>query len=91
VRLDAVEKLLQQGLGRAREAQEAPVSQVPAVASDVSKLGWHDLQRFAAMYCLDELVALQRRGAEALLQERVAGLSDGERRVLQDALESALS
>jgi hypothetical protein len=87
VRLDAVEKLLQQGLGRAREAQEAPASEVPAVASDVMKLPWKDLQRFAATLCLDDLVALQRRGAEALLRERVAALSDSERRVLQEALD----
>jgi hypothetical protein len=89
VRLDAVEKLLQQGLGRAREAQEAPASAVPAAASDVMKLPWQDLQRFAATFCLDDLIALQRRGADALLRERVAELSDDERRVLQDALESA--
>jgi hypothetical protein len=55
VRLDAVEKLLQQRLGRAQKAQEAPVSQVPAVAAEVMKLPWQDLQRFAAMYCLDDL------------------------------------
>jgi hypothetical protein len=87
VRLDAVEKLLQQGLGRAREAQEAPASELPAVVTDVMKLPWQDLQRFAATFCLDDLVALQRRGAEALLRERVAALSDGERRVLQEALD----
>jgi hypothetical protein len=91
VRLDAVEKLLQQGLGRAREAHDAPVSQVPAVAADVMKLPWQDLQRFAASFCLDDLVALHRRGADALLQERVADLSDGERRVLRAALDSAPS
>jgi hypothetical protein len=89
VRLDAVEKLLQQGLGRAREAQDAPVSQVPAVTSDVLKLGWQDLQRFAATFCIDDLVRLHRRGADTLLQERVAELSDAERRVLREALESA--
>ena len=88
VRLDAVEKLLQQGLGRAREAQDAPVSQVPAVASDVLKLGWEDLQRFVATYCLDALVALHRRGADGLLRERAAALSDDERRVLRDALDA---
>jgi hypothetical protein len=89
VRLDAVENLLQQGLGRTREAQDAPVSQLPAVAAEVSKLSWQDVQRFAATFCLDDLVALQRRGAEALLRERVAKLSDAEKRVLREALEMA--
>jgi hypothetical protein len=88
VRLDAVEKLLQQGLGRAREAQDAPVSQLPAVAADVMKLPWQDLQRFAAAFCLDDLVAVHRRGADELLRERVADLSDGERRVLRAALDA---
>jgi hypothetical protein len=88
VRLDAVEKLLQQGLGRAREAQDAPVSQVPSVAADVMKLGWQDLQRLVATFCLDDPVALHRRGAEALLQERVTELSDRERRVLREALDA---
>jgi hypothetical protein len=88
VRLDAVEKLLQQGLGRAREAQDAPVSQVPAAAADVMKLSWQDLQRFAATFCLDDLVAVQRRGADALLRERVAAMSAGERRVLRAALDA---
>jgi hypothetical protein len=53
------------------------------------KLSWQDLQRFVAAFCLDDLVALHRRGAEALLRERVAKLSDGERRVLRAALDAA--
>jgi hypothetical protein len=85
------EKLLQQGLGRAREAQDAPVSQVPAVAADVMKLPWQDLQRFAATYLLDDLVALQRRGADALLRDRVAAMSDGQRSVLRTSLDSVPS
>jgi hypothetical protein len=38
------------------------------------------------MFCLDDLIALQRQGGEALLRERVAALSEGERRVLREAL-----
>jgi hypothetical protein len=86
VRLDAVEKLLQQGLGRAREAQEAPAPQVPTSASEVERLSWRDLQQLAASFCLDDLVAVQRRGGDALLRDRVAALSDGERRLLREAL-----
>jgi hypothetical protein len=82
---------LQQGLGRAREAQDAPVSQVPTVAAEVMQLPWHDLQRFAATFLLGDLVALEQRGADALLRERVAALSDGQRSVLRAALESASS
>jgi hypothetical protein len=53
------------------------------------KLPWRDPQRFAATYLLDDLVGLHRCGTEALLQERVAGLSDGGRRVLRAALDTA--
>jgi hypothetical protein len=49
------------------------------------------LQRFAATYLLDDLVALHRRGADALLEERIAALSDGELRVLRAALDGASS
>jgi hypothetical protein len=88
-RLDAVEKLLQQGLGRAREAEHGAVTQLPTSAVEVEKLSWRDLQQFAATFCLDDLLAVQRRGGEALLRERVAALSEGERRVLRDALAEA--
>jgi hypothetical protein len=64
------------------------VSQVPAAASDVLNLSWQDLQRFAATYCLGELIVLQRRGADALLRDRVAAMSDGERSMLRAALDS---
>jgi hypothetical protein len=89
VRLDAVEKLLQQGLGRAREAQDAPTAELPTSVTDLTKLSWVDRQRFAATFCLDELEAVHRDGGEALLRERVARLSEGERRVLRSALAQA--
>jgi hypothetical protein len=85
-RLDAVEKLLQQGLGRAREAEYAAVPQFPTNAAEVEKLSWRDLQYFVSTIWLDDLAAVQRRGGEAVLRERVAALSDDERRVLREAL-----
>jgi hypothetical protein len=42
-----------------------------------------DLRQFAATFCLDDLAAVHRRGGEALLRERVAELSAGERAVLR--------
>jgi hypothetical protein len=86
VRLDAVEKLLQQGLGRAREAQEAPVAQIPASAAAIERLSWRSLQQLAASFCVDELAAVQQRGSEALLRGRIAKLSGAERRVLREVL-----
>jgi hypothetical protein len=40
---------------------------------------------FAAIY-VDEIAAVQRRGGEALVREKLLALSEGERRVLRDAL-----
>jgi hypothetical protein len=55
------------------------------------KLPWQDLQRFAATYLLDDLVALQQHGADAVLRERVAAMSDGQGSMLRAALDSVPS
>jgi hypothetical protein len=87
VRLDAVEKLLQQGLGRAREAEERPAARMPESAEKVASMNWEELQSLAAVVWLEGFQDLARTGsAEALLHERIAALSDGERRVLRRAV-----
>jgi hypothetical protein len=86
VRLDAVEKLLQQGLGRTREAEQNPLPTLPSSTAAVQRMSWREMQAFAATFCVDELAAVQRRGGEALLREKLAALSAGERRVLREAL-----
>jgi hypothetical protein len=40
---------------------------------------------FAAIY-VDEIAAVERDGGEVLVREKVAGLSDDQRRVLREAL-----
>lgn len=86
VRLDAVEKLLQQGLGRAPEAQEPPSARLPANVAAVENLSWPEMQAvFAATY-VDEIAAVQRSGGPALVRQKLAGLSAGERCVLREAL-----
>ena len=77
--------------GQVGLAQEAPAAQLPGSASEVEKLSWRDLQQFAATFCLDDLAAVHRRGGEALLRERVAALSAGERAVLREALAEPIS
>jgi hypothetical protein len=86
VRLDAVEKLLQQGLGRAREAEQSPTPRLPQSAAAVTAMSWHDQQLFAEILYVDEIAAVLRGDGERLLREKLAELSEGERRLLREAL-----
>ena len=58
VRLDAVEKLLQQGLGRAREAEESRVPRLPESAAAVERMSWSDQQRLADVLCAEQIAAV---------------------------------
>ena len=89
VRLDAVEKLLQQGLGRAREAEESRVPRLPESAVAVERMSWSDMQRLADVLCAEQIAAVVDDGGEALVRERVASLSERGRQLLHDALDAA--
>jgi hypothetical protein len=86
VRLDAVEKLLQQGLGRAREAEQSPTPRLPQTAAAVSAMSWQEQQLLAEILYVDEIAAVLRHDGETMLRARLAALSEAERRVLRDAL-----
>jgi hypothetical protein len=61
---------------------------MPTNAAAVRKMSWEEVQLvFAATYA-DELAAAERHGGEALLREKLAALSEGERHVLREALEA---
>jgi hypothetical protein len=85
-RSQAIETLLAQALGRPGQAEEQPAPRLPESAAAIASMGWEDMQRFAATLFVDEFVAVQRDGSEALLRERVAALGDEQRRVLREAL-----
>lgn len=85
-RLQAIETLLAQGLGRPGEAEEPTASRMPENVSAVKDMGWQELQYVFATTFVDELADLRRNGGEALLQERLERLSIDERRVLREAL-----
>jgi hypothetical protein len=85
-RLQAIETLLAQGLGRPGQAEEPPTPRLPESAAAVASMGWQDMQQLAATLLMDELTTVQREGGEALLRERVAGLGDEQRRLLREAL-----
>jgi hypothetical protein len=51
-------------------------------------MGWEEMQSLFAATYVDELAAVQRNGGAALVRDKLASLSDGERRVLREALET---
>jgi hypothetical protein len=85
-RVAAIELLLREGLGRAPQAEEAPVPRLPESIEAVRKMSWRELQQLAATFYLETFVAAQRYGTEALLRDRVAVLGSDMRRVLREAL-----
>jgi hypothetical protein len=85
-RVAAIELLLREGLGRPASVEEVRVPRMPASVAAVKAMGWEEMQYlFAAMF-VDEAAALQRAGGEALLREKLAALSEAERRLLREAL-----
>jgi hypothetical protein len=85
-RLQAIETLLAQGLGRPGQAEEQPTPRLPSTAAAVKEMGWEEMQAlFAALY-VDEIAAAQRDGGESLVRTKLAALSEDSRRVLREAL-----
>jgi hypothetical protein len=85
-RLQAIETLLAQGLGRPGQAEEQLTPRLPASVAAVKEMGWEELQYVFAAVFVDELEAVERDGGIAALRERVERLSEGERRALREAL-----
>jgi hypothetical protein len=52
-------------------------------------MGWEEMQVPLAATYVDEIAAVQRCGSEALVCEKLAALSEGERRALRQALVEA--
>jgi hypothetical protein len=86
-RVAAIELLLREGLGRAPQAEEPTLSRMPYSVEAVQRLSWEQMQEVFAATFVDELAALDRNGGDALVRRKVAALSEGERRVLRDALD----
>jgi hypothetical protein len=85
-RLQAIETLLAQALGRPGQAEEQPAPRLPTNVAAVKELGWEEMQYLFAATFVDEITAMQREGGEAMLRERVEALSSDERRALREAL-----
>jgi hypothetical protein len=86
VRLDAVEALLREGLGRVPQSEPAAVPRLPQNVEQAQNTSWHDMCLVVAAEFAGELEALRDGNIEALLRERLGGLAEGPRRVLREAL-----
>jgi hypothetical protein len=85
-RVAAIELLLREGLGRPPQAEETRVPRIPESAEAVEKMSWDEMEvLFAAIY-VDEIAAINDGGGERLVREKLAGLSDAQRRILRRAL-----
>jgi hypothetical protein len=84
-RVAAIELLLREGLGRPVQAEEPAVAQLPDSAEAVKAMSWTDLQTVSAVTFANEIEAVSERGIDAL-RERVAALTEAERRLLREAL-----
>jgi hypothetical protein len=85
-RLQAIETLLAQGLGRPGQAEEQPTPRLPSTVAAVKEMGWDEMHALFASLYVDEISAVQRDGGESLVRAKLAALSEGERRVLRKAL-----
>ena len=84
--MSAIELLLREGLGRPATAEEPPTARLPANVTAVEKMCWSEMQALFAATYVDEIAVVQRSGGAALVRQKLAGLSEGERRVLREAL-----
>ena len=85
-RVAAIELLLREGLGRPATAEEVRSPRIPASVAAVKAMSWDDMQNLFAATYVDEIATIQRQGGRALLRQRLAVLSDSERRALRAAL-----
>jgi hypothetical protein len=85
VRLDAIQALLHESLGRPGQAEAQPAPVLPATAEQARALSWDQLTLVFATQLAEEIGSVLGRG-DGLLRERLASLSPDERDALREAL-----
>jgi hypothetical protein len=86
VRLDAIQALLHESLGRPGQAEAQPSSTLPASAEQVRKLSWDQMTLVFATQFAGEIAVVIHGDGEAALRDRLAALGLDERRRLREAL-----
>ena len=59
---------------------------MPQSAEAMAAMSWQEMQLLAGVIYVDEITAVLRCDGETVLREKLAALSEGERRVLREAL-----
>jgi len=85
-RIDAIEVLLREGLGRPAQAEEAPTPRLPRSVEQIQQRGWTDLLALGTALELDEVGTALAHGGPAALRVRLSALSAEQRRALREAL-----
>jgi len=86
VRLDAVQALLHEALGRPGQAQAQAAPTFPNTVEQARNLSWDQMTLVFATQFADEVASVVSGGDE-LLRKRLALLGEDERRVLRQALD----
>ena len=85
VRLDAVQALLHEALGRPGQAEAQPAPSLPRTVEEVRSLSWHQMTLIFASQFAGEISSVMN-GVGDLLRQRLASLGPDERRILREAL-----
>jgi hypothetical protein len=86
VRLDAIQALLHESLGRPAQAEAQAAPQLPRTAEQVRQLSWDQLTLVFVSQFAKEIASVANGGGNALLRQRLRALSSDERHVLREAL-----
>jgi hypothetical protein len=86
VRLDAIQALLHESLGRPGQAEAPPAPALPATVEQVRKLSWDQMTLVFATQFADEIGAVMQGDGDAILRDRLAALGSDERRRLRETL-----
>jgi hypothetical protein len=86
VRLDAIQALFHESLGRPGQAETQPAPALPATAEQVRRLSWDQMTLIFATQFAGEIAAVMRGDGDAALRDRLATLGPDERRRLREAL-----
>jgi hypothetical protein len=84
VRLDAVQALLHDALGRPGQAETPPAPSLLQTVEQVRSMSWDQMTLVFASQFADEIASLAE-GGDGLLWQRLAALGPAERRVLRES------
>jgi hypothetical protein len=86
VRLDAIQALLHESLGRPGQAEAQTAPALLRTAEDVRQLSWDQMTVVFATQFANEIAAMMRGDGDVVLRARLAVLGPDERRRLREAL-----